>query len=253
MIDKICRCIVFLACMLFGHSCIWSQTPTVETNEKNTYWTKEKREAYGLRNVDSTKWNMKMLEVDLDGNTAHKWPTKPAISNFPSPVAKYKSPGGTLKFTKLNIENKHIHGYSIGWAKGDFNAHLFQKNQDPVRIYFNILILMDDPKEELRAAQIVSRNHPHYLATGSQKTKIGKVDWAQMALADDSNYAIVSQRIFDLNYGRTILVAPQKDGSLRFLQLSSVDSFKDLNAFLVDEVAPDQKVIDFFLNPNAIE
>ncbi len=219
MIHAITRIAVVFSCALFWNTWLFGQSPKVVPQKNNTYWTKEKQDAYAERNVDSTKWNMKMLKVDADMNESYTWPTKPAISNLPSPVAKYRSPGGTLRNIRLSIKNKAIQGYSIGWAKGDFNEHLFKEGQDPVRIYFNILVLMDDPDEKLRAGHISSRNHPHYFASGTQKTKIGKVDWAQMALADDSNYAIISQRIFDLNYGRTILVAPQEDGTLRFLQM----------------------------------
>jgi hypothetical protein len=44
-----------------------------------------------------------------------------------------------------------------------------------------------------------------------------------MQLADRSAYAIVNMRLFDLRFGRLVIVAPQPDNTLRFLQVETGD------------------------------
>lgn len=86
-------------------------------------------------------------------------------------------------------------------------------------VKFNILWVTDRDDSKMRRTNIVLRNYPHYLVTGTQKTSQGAIDWVQMDLADGSNFAIINQRYFDLEFGKTMVVVPFKDGSLRFLQL----------------------------------
>ncbi len=86
---------------------------------------------------------------------------------------------------------------------------------------------------------------------------VGDVDWVQIALANDNNWAIINKRIFDLKFGTSILVAPQKDGSLRFLQLPAPGSYQQSNQKqFFDEyvagLAKNESVNAFFTNENTI-
>lgn len=226
--------------------------------DETPYWTEKRRDAYSKRNVDPSQWDREMFNEDVESIAEHSWPTKAAISNFPSPVGIYDSPGGRLLSRKLKIGDKTINGTYVAWGKGAFNKHVFENKDDTELLYFNIFILTDLPKPEDNKKEIISRNHPHYLATGKQKTSLGEVDWVQLALADDNNYAIVAQRVFDLKYGKTLLVAPQTDGSLRFMQLQAPQTY---NHAIVPKVFDDHvkelesnpKVIEFFSNEKTIK
>ena len=53
-------------------------------------------------------------------------------------------------------------------------------------------------------------------------------------------------RLFDLEDGKTILIAPQKDMSLRSMQIKSPDlSNKGIDTY-TDELLKDEEVIQFF-------
>jgi hypothetical protein len=254
--------LAFLLLLLGFASCKSNEPgqPILSGNEKEL-WTMKDREVYAHRNDDSTKWDLETLQNDLEVRKNVSWPTKPAISDFPSPVAKYDWGYAAILNLSLEIDDKHITGHSVGYYKDKYNKHLFKDDKDSYLIRFNILILTDLPQPEMRAAQVVSRNYPHYLSTGKQKTSLGEVDWVQMTLANEENFAIVNQRYFDLAYGKTILVAPQKDGSLRILQLqdspntiAGIDegSQKKINDF-IQKLRGDKKVVDFFSNTNTID
>lgn len=79
----------------------------------------------------------------------------------------------------------------------------------------------------------------------------------QMCLADGDNFAVVNQRYFDLEFGRTILVVPLKDGSLRISQLDigmeaitthhlMKGGLKNKTSIFKEDLEKDERVKTFF-------
>ncbi|WP_296354825.1 hypothetical protein [Winogradskyella sp.] len=98
-----------------------------------------------------------------------------------------------------------------------------------------------------------SRNHPHYLAQGSlNKSSKSRVDWVAIQLADKNAYSIVNARIFDLRVGRLILVAPQKDGSIRFYQTQAPTMNLNEREKFIENLKTQPKAIAFFSDHNNI-
>ena len=228
---------------------------------KDREWTDQNQRDHIQKGQDAQNWDLEMLKEDIEfsGDT---WPTQPAITEYPSPVATYDWGYVSLRNIQLPLEGKHIVGSSIAYAKDAYRQSKLLDSTHYYIPYFNILILTDRPEPIMRKTAIISRNYPHYLSTGTQKTNQGKVDWVQMSLASGANFAIISQRYFDLRFGATILVAPLKDGSLRFLQLDlNPDSYnletiqKEDNVvqLFLNQLANDSQVIDFFSQPNVVE
>ena len=187
-------------------------------SHETDYWTAERRQAHTLDNANPDRWDLELLADDLIPRREKPWPTQPAMSYRPSPVAHYDTPGGSLRNLSIEIEGKTLTGYSVGWGRGAFNEHQFDDPGATWRTYLSILILTDREEPKDRAAHIVSRNHPHYLASGTQRTSVGDIDWLHLALAGGEDVAVVSGRVFDLAFGNVILVAPHQDGSVRYLQ-----------------------------------
>ena len=100
---------------------------------------------------------------------------------------------------------------------------------------------------------VVSRNHPDYLGQGMIKTKNEKIEFVAFITAERKQFAIVNSRLFDLELGRTILIAPQKDGSLRSMQIKSEEiiDFKNLKNYN-QSLINDKKIIEFFNSENTI-
>lgn len=216
--------------------CLYSQNKDeIRKNhqKKDSIWTYNDRLKYSKNKQNSTLWDLDLLEEDIKAYQQRKWPTKTALSNFPSPVPKYKWGYCLLYKLKLKIGDKELKGFCIANAKDKYRV--LNNKSDFYKVKFNILYLTDLPDDKNTAASVISRNYPHYMSTGSQKTSVGQIDWVQMDMADASNYAIINQRYFDLEFGKTIIIVPKKDGSLRFLQIDeSIESFHQ-DAFSEEE------------------
>jgi len=227
--------------------------------EVNKLWTEKDRNQYAHRNDDPARWDTTMLREDLEWHLEPpNWPTQAAISDIPSPVADYDWGYCALRGVEATIGQKKIRGYNVAYAKDSFRLTDFPDPTAYYQSYFTILVLTDWPQSANQAAHIVSRNYPHYLATGKFRTSTGDLDWVQMNMASGQNFAIVSQRYFDLRFGSTLLVAQQIDGSLRFRQLEqspgkvmldgSVPGLEDY----LKTLATDSATQAFFNHPRAV-
>ena len=233
-----------------------------EQKSKEPKWTMKDRIRYAKRGNDPSQWDMSLFKEDVDALKRRSWPTNPPLSYYPAPVPKYGGrSGGGIGKGELKIGDRKIISTFFGWGRNKFNAHMPVTDRSHGLVtYLNLYVLTDQPDPKKQARHIVSRNYPHVLASGKQKTSKGHVDWVFMGLANGDSYAIINQRIFDLNAGgRTILVAPQKDGSLRFLQLDDTPkSFAPGKAREIFDdyskrLAGDKKVVEFFTNKNVID
>lgn len=184
-------------------------------------WTYEDRQQYAAQQKDTSLWDMKMFAEDLEfyKDEEASWPIAPAISEYPSPVPEYDWGSGYIANLELTIDGKVIEGKSIGFAKDKYRQHLFSDTSHYYLNYFNIFILSDLDRDTISSNAIVSRNYPHYLSTGKTLTSKGAVDWLHLSFPNGENMAVVAQRYFDLEFGKTILVAPLQDGSIRILQV----------------------------------
>lgn len=100
--------------------------------------------------------------------------------------------------------------------------------------------------------QIISRNNPDYIGQGFFKTKTDEIDYIAFLTANRDEYAIVNMRLFNLKNGRIILIAPQKDGSLRSMQLETpILSDKELSDY-INKILQQDNVKIFFNNGNNI-
>ena len=194
-----------------------SNNKNVEPNTNDSLWTYEDGAKYAIKNKDSTKWLISSLRDDLElKKETSKMHTQPAISDYPSLVSKYN---GAIQLGKLEltVSYKKLKGSVLSYACDKYrpksNPKVWSKN------YLNILFLTDMPENKYTTAHATSRNYPHYMTSGKQRTSMGDIDWVHLQRADGENIAIVTQRYFDLKYGKTLIVIPHNDGSVRLLQL----------------------------------
>lgn len=233
-------------------------------NPKHYEWSIKDTEEYANKNVDSTKWSIKKLTNDLKNAQQADKEVKLPISDYPSPVADYSGNGSTVNPLSFKIEGKTVIGYTLAHYKDKFNEHLFSDTAGQYYTFFTILFLTDKPLlDKGQNPSVISRNYPHYLFIGTQNTSLGNIDWVQTTLGNGENFAIITQRYFDLKAGRTVLIAPLKDGSLRFLQIKdspetytwkelSSQSVVTINNF-VEKIKINKKVISFFSQDKIIE
>ncbi|WP_445749910.1 hypothetical protein [Polaribacter sp.] len=238
------RIILILILIIIIISCSVKKT----SNQNN--WSESKRLEY-LNNVkDSTTWDFDMFESDKnDGDLGDLGPF--GIGAFPVP--KYDLLGkGSFKGLgsigdKYPMKNKTLVMNSFFVKKNEFNKRRLKDNKD--EIFFQIIIstdTIDNINHNLMRNIVISRNHPDYLGQGFIKTKHNRIDYLAFQTLENNAYAIINTRIFDLNYGKTILIAPQKDKTLKSLQIKSPeltsDSILDYTKRLINE----NKIIEFF-------
>lgn len=135
-------------------------------------------------------------------------------------------------FNGLTLNNKKFLYNCFYATKNKFNKTFIKNTEQD--IFFIIAIstdFVDLEKFSHSRSLISSRNHPNYLAKGYYKTQQNTIDFNAFITGDRDAYAVINERIFDLTIGKMILIVPQKDGSLRSMQLEipvlSIEKTKD--------------------------
>ena len=172
-----------------------------------------------------------MFKNDIAYRTATDLPFTMGI--FPTPkydlivqnsfngVGNYGLTGGEGYEYKIDDKTILFNSFLAG-------ANVFNKNQlgdnHKNEIFFHVVVLTDfvDTVDYSHCmTEVLSRNHPDYIGQGFYRTRNNRIDYAAFITADRDAYAIVNMRLFDLTKGKTILIAPQKDGTFRTLQIPS--------------------------------
>lgn len=215
------------------------------------FWNLEKAKKQALDFNSSDTWDTKTLEMEIgyiDALTSLDFP----FFTSPFPTPEYESPGNGNSSIETEIGGKKIIGHTVIIGRGEHSEHLFKTITDEYITYFTILTIADSLKTE-NPVIATSRNHPHYLAQGSlNKSSKSRVDWVAIQLADKNAYSIVNARIFDLRVGRLILVAPQKDGSIRFYQTQAPTMNLNEREKFIENLKTQPKAIAFFSDHNNI-
>ena len=121
--------------------------------------------------------------------------------------------------------------------------HYMGENDNEV--FFQIYVLYNTDDIDANAL-ITSRNHPDFMGQGYAKTPAKNIEYSAFITAEHESYAIVNTRLFNLSHGKTILIAPQPDGTLRSMQIDSPYLTKDDLVDYTKKMIKTDKVIQFF-------
>lgn len=232
-----------------------------ETKEKNLspeFWTKEKAGQHFNDRQDSTTWNLQMFDNDLQFASFETDLYLPFTNGiFPTPdydrigkgsfkgVGNFGFPGG--KNLEKKIQDKTILYNSFFAGASDVTKPFVGEKKDGV--FFQIIVLtnlVDTLNYTHLSSEVVSRNHPDYMGQGYYKTQNNKIDYVAFRTANQNAYAIINMRLFDLSLGKTILIAPQKNKSLRSMQIKSPELSSDEIDAYTDSLLSKKEVIKFF-------
>ena len=218
-------------------------------NNSNS-WTSSDRTNH-LKNIqDSTTWDYQLLKTDKQlVGLGDFGPFE--LGAFPVPeydiLGKESFKGIGNKSGEFQVNDKTLIMDSFFVEKNELNKNRLNDKKDDV--FFQIIVLTDTTDNEnyaIHQSAILSRNHPDYLGQGFIKTKSNRIDYLAFQTAENDAFAIVNTRLFNLNFGRTILIAPQKDKTLRSLQIKSPqvtsNSIKELTKDLINQ----EEIIQFF-------
>lgn len=244
-------------------SCIHNKKFSVSSRSvEKPFWSDKRSDTFNLNRQDSTKWDLKMLSNDLKAiNPSSDFPFN--TSPFPTPdydlmgkgsfkgLGNFSYSGG--KDNELILGNKTILFNSFYVKKSVVNENYIGSNKDEV--FFEIILLtdfIDTINYAHLSSEVISRNHPHYIGQGFYKTKSIQIDYCSFITANRNAYAIINTRLFDLTQGRIILVAPQKNGSIRTVQLKSPLLSSDSIEEYTKKLLTNDAIIAFFTYPGNI-
>ncbi len=190
--------------------------------QDSTFWNIDRKLKNKLNREDSTKWDLKNLQLDLDGFNK----SKNKIGVFPSPKYNLISKnsfnglgyGGEFEGLLLN-DNIFIYNFFYINRNSINKCYIGNLKHD---VFFIIIVLTDyiDQKSYKHMnPSMTSRNHPNYLAHGYFKTLNSLINYSAFINGDRLSFAIVNSRLFDLSLGKIVLIIPQKDKSLNSIQL----------------------------------
>jgi hypothetical protein len=215
------------------------------------FWTLEKAAKMASDFNSPEKWDNKTLKMEVEMLKDYP-PMDFPFYTSPFPTPNYESPGNGNASIETEIVGKKIIGQTVIIGRGEHSEYLFKNAKDEYVAYFTILTIADEMETD-NPVLATSRNHPHYLAQGSLNTSSkSRVDWVATQFADKSAHAIVNTRIFDLRIGRLILVAPQKDGSIRFYQTKAPTMNSEEREKYIENLKTDPKSVEFFNNEHNI-
>lgn len=220
----------------------------------------EKRQIQHLKNrQDSTIWDLELLQRDIDENKQNGIVGPIAHGAFPVPKyallgkESFKGIGTWGNSAGIDFNGKKI-VYGNFFANNNAIIKKFIGNKTN-EVFFTIVVLTDfiDTINYTHGRQfMLSRNNPDYICEGFFKTKNNEIDYTAFLTANRDAYSIVNMRLFNLKYGRTILIAPQKDGSLRSMQIQSpIFSNEEIKGY-IDKILKQDDIKAFFLSKNNI-
>lgn len=229
-------------------------------------WPEESAAEYALRRDVFASRDQAMFEGDLA--SAGRTSSQLGLSNYPAPVQPYDSYEGIKNclaaslphFNKFEVDDVilRVQGRTLAYS-----SPLVLPREGGYKVKFNLIYITD--VSSLGNSTVSSRNCPHFMATGGVPTSEGAIEWLQVTMMDGRNLAVINHRVFDLEFGRTILVVPMQDGTIRFRQVqhsNDVLSLEDIDAAVspngihrdfMRSLLAEPEVLAFFMQEGAVQ
>lgn len=207
---------------------------------------------YYAAREDSTTWDGEMLAADS------RFVGYGPLNSGVFPVPRYELLG-ERSFTGLGFsQNDRPFGergnhliYSHFLVKRNTLNDAYIPDGKVDEVFFMVVVLSDVVLDTVDYSHcsnaVTSRNNPDFVGQGSIATRAAAVDYVAFLTVDRNQYALVNMRLFDLKQGRVVLIAPQRDGSLRSMQIrpQEVLSSAEVESYL-DGLLQEKAVADFF-------
>lgn len=228
---------LFFFCSLF--LCCTSKKTMVGNGTWDIGQLKLKSESHS----DTAKWDLKLYRQDIAAfeKYSEAFSVYP-LHKTPFPVAEYDYAEASNPIT-LKIRNYLFKGVRIGEYESP--------ESEVVKDALTLLVLTNDENAE-ESTLVESRNFPYLTAQGFFKTKDTKFDWVFSKSPDGFSTLLFNMKLFDLRFGETIVVVPQKDKSFVYCQINdSPENYKNTEEFHLS-ISQNGKVRDLLSRKNTI-
>lgn len=226
--------ILFALILGFLFSC--QDGPKVDSSDDYTAENKWDRNELNFRaqeHLDPSKWDSALLNQDIAtyqkySEVFNGFP----LNKSPFPVAQYDYAVFSIPFT-LEVEEHVFKGVRIGAYTTPDSDTLVDK--------LTLLVLTNDRDAE-ETTLVDSRNYPYLTAQGVFAVSNNEMDWVFSASPDGFSTLLVNMKLFDLRFGETIIIYPQKDQSFRYDQLKdSPNNYENFEKYK-SEIAQNRNV-----------
>ena len=183
-------------------------------------------------NQNPDKWNKELFSEDIEWlrNSSAK-----PLKSLPFPVEKYE----TYVFSKLfnfKIDNFNFAGISVGENIGAKIGKM-QFRHDLCLIFFT-----NDMISTLDKVDVSSRNSPNITFQGTFKL-MQQFDFVGVKSPDEKGFLMVSMKAFDLQFGQTVIIFPNENGSFYYVQIKEKPILdEDYNNF-IERLRTNEKII----------
>lgn len=166
---------------------------------------------------DSSTWDLDMFNNDLAFDSAFQsFPFHAGV--FPSPRYSLYSPkpfrGVGCGYDEIETDHGfelHSYFYFNEMTKDSVSPHIFFE-------IFTFSQSIDAVNYSHVHNEIISRNHPDYIGQGRMIADGRTIDYMAFTAHTGETFAVVNMRLFNLKFGRKIIITVQPDGSLRSRQ-----------------------------------
>lgn len=239
-------------------------TVQVFSQAKRTEWSEELR----LKQLENIKnpalWDLTRMKKDIrktDSLVPIRFGAFP-VPHYDSLAMKSYRGGGvecpyvlpSIPEFRLQVAGKEIAycSFFVG------NSTFYPSNDQASTIFFTVITVVDTLNTDnhiIGNSQFISRNHPDMVGQGSFLIKNNRVDFLGFITPEEHNIALVNMRLFHLNYGNTIIITPQKDGSFKSMQINGKTASKDDSEnyeYIKNNVLKRKQVIAFLTEDGVI-
>lgn len=193
-------------------SCQKVEKPVSHPDDKEAQkWDVEILQTRADQHLDSSKWDSSLFRQDIE--TYEKYADvflSYPLNKSPFPVAEYDYAVSSLPFT-IKIDQSILKGVSIGEYENPESEKIIDR--------LTLMILTNDEDAE-ETTLVESRNYPYLTAQGIFKTADNEFDWVFAYSPDGYSTLLLNMKLFDLRFGETIIIYPQKDKSFLYDQIN---------------------------------
>ncbi len=189
--------------------------------------------AKAANNQIPAKWNTDLFSKDI--KWLKKSNSKP-LKTLAFPVERYDTYVFTKQFN-FKIQNANFAGISTGENIGGREGKM-KFRHDLCLIFYT-----KDTPITIDKSDVISRNSPYLTFQGTLQLK-EQFDFVGVKSPNNQGFLMVSTKAFDLQFGQTIIVFPNENGSFYYLQLTEKPSQNEDFDTFVNRLKTSEKIIE---------
>ena len=188
--------------------------------------------AKATNNQNPEKWNNELFENDKKWLKESK--SKP-LKSLAFPIEKYDYYVFNIPFN-FKIGNENFSGITFGENIGG------KENKFILKPELTLIFYTRDKEIQING-DVSSRNYP-YLTVQGQVEVINQFDFVGVKSPEDSGYLIVNLKSFDLRFGETIIIFPNKDNTFYYLQLEEKPSLNESTETFIERIKMNKHITE---------